>query len=192
MLDLVFDTETTGKANFKRPVNDPIQPRILQFACILAEGNNVLSKLSCLIEPEVATSAEAEGIHGITRAMLDSCAIPFSSIIPTLRSMVGVCDNLVAHNLSFDFFMLQVMHFNSNTPSTFWKAPKHICTMKTATPILKLHSPWGGYKWPRLEEAYLHFMGVPFKRGNHDALEDTLACWEVLKKLREQNIPLFS
>jgi len=192
MIDFVFDTETTGKAQFKAPINSPSQPRILQFACILADGDKILSKLSCLIQPGATTTAEAEKVHGITQQMLDSCAVSFSNLIPLLKDMISSSDNIVAHNLKFDYFMLQIMHFHANSAFSFWKEPNTICTMKSTTPILKLRSPWGGYKWPRLDEAYQHFMGVPLKRGNHDALEDTLACWEVLKKLREQKLPLLS
>ena len=190
MKDFIFDTETTGKYLFKRPINDPAQPRVIQFAGIFVEDDVIRMRLSCLIETSVAPTEEAIKIHGITPAVLGSCAVPFDSLLALLGSWLDRADNLIAHNLAFDLSLMRVMcHYAGASPLP-WENPKHICTMRSATPILRLPTPWGKYKWPTLEEAYKHFVGQPLKRGNHDALEDTLACWEVLKGLREHSAPL--
>jgi len=192
MKDFIFDTETTGKLLFNRPVNDPGQPRVVQIAGILVEDGNVRSSFSFIVEPGIPVSPEAERVHGITKEILESCAVPFRNLVDLLDSIVFSCDNLVAHNLSFDFSVMQIMYHYAQVPFSLWQKPRQICTMKSSTPVLKLPSPFGKYKWPTLEEAYQHFVGSPLQRGNHDALEDSRACLEILKGLRERNVPLVS
>ncbi len=55
---LVFDTETTGKAFFKLPPSDPSQPRLVQLAALLHDGDNEIASLHCLIIPEYFTTLQ--------------------------------------------------------------------------------------------------------------------------------------
>lgn len=70
-----------------------------------------------------------------------------------------------AFNNDFDFGFLQDRGF---------VFPKKLpCPMKLSTDICKLPSPRGGYKWPKVEEAHLHFFGdvgyIEKHRGADDA-----------------------
>ena len=52
---------------------------------------------------------------------------------------------------------------------------KEYCTMLQSTNICKIVSNRSTYKWPKLEEAYMHFFGEELI-GAHDALTDVMAC----------------
>jgi DNA polymerase III epsilon subunit-like protein len=101
------------------------------------------------------------------------------------RIAVSRADNVIAHNLDFDErVMLRSQSIAGENDIVTFK--NRICTMKAATPICKIPSAYkaGDYKWPTLTEAHQHFVGRPFEDA-HDALNDCLACWRVLRALRE-------
>lgn len=70
-----------------------------------------------------------------------------------------------AFNNAFDFGFLENRGFVFPN--------KLQCPMKLSTDICKLPSPRGGYKWPKVEEAHLHFFGdvgyIEKHRGADDA-----------------------
>jgi len=53
---LFFDTETTGKADFKAQPHAPHQPRLVQFAALLCDPKGeVVSSVDLVIKPEAMT-----------------------------------------------------------------------------------------------------------------------------------------
>src|ERR1700728_652162 len=74
---LFFDTETTGKADFKAKLSAKHQPRIVQMGMLLcsSDGNEKL-RLSFVIKPDGWTiSKEASDIHGITTDKCEASGI---------------------------------------------------------------------------------------------------------------------
>ena len=57
------------------------------------------------------------------------------------------------------------------------------CTMKSTTDICRIPSPRGGYKWPKLGEAYKHFFGEELQ-GAHDAMNDVRAAMRIYFHLK--------
>jgi hypothetical protein len=61
--------------------------------------------------------------------------------------------------------------------------------MKASTDLCKLPSQFkrGGYKWPKLQEAYKHFFGEEFASA-HDAMADLRACRRVFFHLLKEKV----
>ncbi len=83
-----------------------------------------------------------------------------------------------AFNKSFDFDFLRDRGFKINDLD---------CPMKLATPICKLpnRNGYGGYKWPKVEEAWNHFFGdtgyIEAHRGLDDAKHEAKIVYELHK-----------
>lgn len=153
---LFIDTETTGMLNFNAPAEDPSQPRMVQLAAILNDsGGNRMAELCCLIKPDGWTIPPAvQAIHGITTEQCDQ----FGMFAGQALSMVGRMIDC------------------ATWPAEIFEGKPKFCTMLKSTDICKIPSPRGrGFKWPKLEEAYLHFLKTELKDA-HDAMHDVRAC----------------
>lgn len=180
---LVFDTETTGKANFRLPASDPSQPRIVQLAMALYDTPNPrpLFCLNCIVRPEGFTiPAEATAIHAISTELAHACGVSVKWALDTFRAMASSA-LLVAHNVDFDCFMIGVecCYEQENLPMN-----SMFCTMKSMTNHCNLPGPYGP-KWPKLSEAYKHCTGKELE-GAHDALNDLRATKVIYDWLQEK------
>lgn len=186
MRTLVFDTETTGKANFKGELHS--QPYIVQLAAILFEDRREVAHFSAITIPEFRgerckVPAEATAVHGVTEELIDSVGIPYSVALPMFNNLAKRADRLVAHNTEFDDLMIRAAYARIAAPQqVLWDLPK-VCTMRSSESVLKLPGKYG-YKWPSLAEAHQHFTGEGFE-GAHDAMVDVRACARVLFGLED-------
>jgi DNA polymerase III subunit epsilon len=89
---VAIDTETTGR--------DPINDRIVEFAVVTSEGQNIVDRTSWLVNPGRPITKEATDVHGITDA--DVADKPtFSDVMPSiLASLTGKVP--LAYNAEFD------------------------------------------------------------------------------------------
>lgn len=192
---LVFDTETTGKANFRLPADHPSQPYLVQLAAVLLEPETLVERgaFSAIIRPTCyEIPREASDIHGITTEIAGRCGFPLMAVLSSLCEMAGPVTKRIAHNLDFDDMVVA---------SAFWRAKASpnpfallddvtgrrngFCTMRAMTPVCKLPGAYDDYKWPKLVEAYRHCYGRDFE-GAHDALSDVRACADVYRWLEKQ------
>ncbi len=187
---LLFDVETTGKVDFKKPVHDPCQPRIVQLAALLIEDNKEAACLNVIIEPNgYLIPHEASIIHGITTKHAEEVGMPIIPVMMIFNRLVRDADWIVGHNVSFDILCAQVELHKLQYPNPFMDKPT-FCTMRSSTDICKLPGQYG-YKWPKLAEVY----GFAFNEsmvGAHDAMFDlraTLRVYNWLKdKLAQSNV----
>ncbi len=183
-MDLIFDTETTGKANFKLPPEHFSQPRVVQIAAMLVNGLEEVAVFSVIIKPEGFTiPEEASAIHGITTQLALERGIPIKVALSLFNHLGRAASRLVAFNAAFDELVLRG-EFARVTPITvFDERPVH-CAMLQCKPILKLPGQYGDFKWPKLSEAHEFFFGEGFD-GAHDALADVRATVRVLRASTE-------
>ncbi len=168
-MNLFFDTETTGKANMQLPATHPTQPRLVQLACILAEGEDELAVLSCIVKPfGFEIPKQASDVHGITMEMARRDGVDVSVALAMFKEFAAKATQYVAHNIAFDLLVM------SRELLGKWHPLPTFCTMEAMTPICELPGPYG-FKWPRLAEAYQHAFNEPLV-GAHDALADVRAC----------------
>ena len=185
-MHLFFDTETTGFAR-TAPLDHPSQPRLVQFAGILAKDKLPIRRCSFLVHPEhVIIPQSATEIHGITTERARAEGIPLPIAVAIWQGLVSLADVIVGHNIKFDLKIMEIAEAQAKMQSQAIKK-QTICTMAEATNIVKL--PGGksknSFKFPKLEECIKFFFNESLD-GAHDALVDTEACmrvyYEILKR----------
>lgn len=175
-MTIFFDTETTGIARFKDAASHPGQPYIVQIAALLynEEGTEVAS-LNTLVKPKgwIIDAAVAK-IHGITTSIAERDGIEIDSALQQFASLCELAKTVVAHNIVFDELLIAAEVYRRKCPNPLDNLARY-CTMQNTTKLCKIPARWGGYKWPKLVEAYQHFFSESFE-GAHDALADVRAC----------------
>lgn len=190
MIDLIFDTETTGFYDKHADLTAPQQPHMLQLAALLCEGDTVLSRFVTYTKPigEYRIPLEAARIHGITHELIDKAGIDTILALTVLKQMLWRAERVVCHNLDFDMMIVKIATARS---AKTWSMPEWVktyCTMEATTPICKLPGKVAGkYKWPKLIEAYKMFIDPNGFEGEHDALADVTACHKLLVWLDGMN-----
>lgn len=185
---LFFDTETTGKADFRRPPEEDGQPRLVQLGAILTDDTGIeLASVNLIVQPEGFEVPEsAASIHGFTTKIATERGIELMTVLQAFGQLARKAHILCCHNISFDCFVMEGefirAQFDENpfAPSDI----KYFCTMKEMTDICKIPGPYGN-KWPKLQEAFKHAFGKEFE-GAHDAMADVRACRNLYFWLKKQ------
>lgn len=184
---LFFDTETTGLVDFKKPANDPSQPRLVQLGAILSDDDGKeLAVMDCLVKP-VGFRIPDNMVHGISHDEAVVKGIDIYDVLGTFARLTMVhMKEYVAHNISFDSKVLgSEMSRNGD-----WSEITGFCTMLASTSLVGARQPNGRIKWPKLSEAYKFFFGEELVDA-HDVLTDVRACkriyFELLRRRSPQN-----
>lgn len=187
---LFFDTETTGFAHKSKPIDHPDQPHVVQLAAALTEDDGkVVSGFNFIIDPGVCNGVRipsaVAAIHGIDEEKAWRFGRHPIDVLTMFDALYPHADTIVGHNVDFDIEMM-LISFGRHKADWQWNAgpiADKFCTMRESTDICKLPSPRGGYKWPKLGEAYLHFFGRELV-GAHDAMVDLDACKQIYFALK--------
>lgn len=191
---LFFDTETTGKVDFRMPPDHECQPRLVQLAAMLTEDDGAPRSLfSFIVKPDGwSIPEEVAAIHGITDEIAARVGLPEMAVCRAFFSLLSRARLMVAHNLDFDeTVMTTAMHRAMTYAEPFPRTLARFCTMKAATPVCRIphanpRRP-DDWKWPKLDECMRHFFNEEHA-GAHDALADVRACARVYFKMREQAV----
>ena len=181
MLDLIFDTETTGFARFNDPWEHSSQPHIVQIAAKLVENEKTYAAFQAIVDGEVPSSAGAFKTHMITQDLRHRVGITPGDAARIFSVLLERADRLVAHNMKFDSILIGALFRRRGFDTTRLTEIPKFCTMLALTPVMKLPSTRGGYKWPKLEEAYKAYIDPAGFEGAHDAMADTIACQELFE-----------
>lgn len=190
MLTLVFDTETTGMANFKKGVSIHTQPFIVQLAAVMYLDRRIVAEINFIADPvfrekRVSVPQGAFDVHGISDEIIEKAALSYKTVSPMFNQLIRKADLLVAHNMQFDLLMARAMFTRVAYPhDTILGIPK-VCTMLSAKPVLKLPGKFGDYKWPSLDESYKELVDPDGFEGAHDGMVDAKACAAVLFALED-------
>lgn len=184
---LFFDTETTGKTDFRAPHTDLHQPDCVQLAAVLTdEHGRELDAFETLVKPNGWTiGPEVFAIHGISTADCEREGMPLADVLARFFGMMEQARFLIAHNLPFDELVLRTAAFRAEMP---WPAERkgRICTMDKATPVCRIPGRYG-FKWPKLQEAHQKLCGSAFEDA-HDAMADVQACRRVFFALLKSRV----
>lgn len=181
MKNLFFDVETTGKALMKDGPGHPGQPRIVQIAAVLAEGDEEIASFAAIVKPtSFFIPPESTAIHGISQEAALANGVFLDSVLILFSDLASIAEGFVAHNIAFDYLVVLSEYSRNGRCDPFGDKPRY-CTMKAATPICKLPGPYG-FKWPKLSEAYQFAFNEPLQNA-HDALADIRATKRVFEWL---------
>ena len=173
---LIIDIETTG---FLQKGGKIVEVGIV--ALDLTTGNKmILFDEACHERP--ITLKEVEDAWIVKNSDLTVEAIRNSRQLKAMKAEIqAILDDYpngaTAFNNAFDFGFLEDRGF---------RFPKKLdCPMKLSTDICKLPSPRGGFKWPKVEEAWVHFFGdtgyIEKHRGADDAFHEADIVMELYK-----------
>lgn len=189
MKTFVYDTETSGLPDWRKPSEDPCQPHIVQIAAELFddESGKVLHAMTHIIRPngwEIPDDVAA--VHGITTEIAKREGLPMVLVLPNFLRLWQMSEHRVAHNETFDARMIRIeIKRDAGYTDEFadqWKAGPSFCTQAKSSSILKLPptekmiaAGRNHPKSPNLGEAYEFFTGKKLVDA-HDAAVDVAAC----------------
>ena len=179
---LVFDTETSGLPKERNPsIYDTDKwPHVMQVSYIIynTETSEIDEKYDAYIKLNtwVRVDPVSEGIHGITREIMDTKGVPIQEALVRVRDALGKVDICVGHNVSFDKRFMIVEGIRNSIRMNF---PADYCTMKNGKQICKIDFTFSngekGFKFPKLMELYEHlFPGIPAPQNLHNSFADTI------------------
>jgi DNA polymerase III epsilon subunit-like protein len=193
---LFFDTETTGRLDFKIPPTAPEQPDLVQLAACLTDdaAERIYAQISLIIEPPANApkpwlSEEVSKIHGIDDEMATAVGVPRRIALSAFSMLCKQAEKLIAHNIDFDSPVMETAYYREGVRHRM-DVMELVCTMKMAMPVLKLPKPPGKwkskppddlYKWPTLTECHQFFFHEGLE-GAHNAMNDV---WAMIRVYRE-------
>jgi DNA polymerase-3 subunit epsilon len=174
---LVLDIETTG---FLQQGGEIVEVGIVELD--LNSGERVILFDEVCHEQGI-TLLEVDKSWIVQNSDLTTKMIKYSGSLESKRKRIQQILNdyplgATAFNNAFDFGFLEDRGF---------VFPKKLpCPMKLSTDICKLPNPRGGFKWPKVEEAHLHFFGnvgyIEKHRGADDAYFESEIVFELFKR----------
>lgn len=175
---IVFDTETTGKYDFRQPHGSEHQPHVVQIAAAAYGEDGVFrAHFSLVVRPDgwfIPESASA--IHGITNEFAHDFGVPMAVAMHVFSRFCEGASWFVAHNYQFDCAVLETAFCRVDRPGDNpTNTRNRYCTMLSGAGILKIPGNYGDWKWPKLSELHTHLFGVGFEDA-HDAMSDVKAC----------------
>lgn len=177
MLILFFDTETTGLPLWKEPSDHPDQPHVVDLACELWDGDQMVDTLDVIVNPGVPIPDDMAALHGITTERAIAEGIAKAEAVQRFHDLARRAEMLAGHNISFDVRMMRIE--TARVTGEKWDNPlPTYCTMRKATNLCRIEKESArhpqDWKWPRLGEAIQHFFGEPFEDA-HRAAPDCAA-----------------
>jgi DNA polymerase III subunit epsilon len=183
---VIIDTESNGLFDYSKPAEAEGQPRMAALAMIFCNDNlDVVDEIDVLVRPEGwQMTEEATRVNGLSTEKLMDLGIPIKSVLPSYVRAVESGRVFVGHNVRHDLKLCRAELRLAGMPDLF-EHTQNICTMRASVGVCKIpKAKGGGYKFPKLAEAYRHF----FKRDfdfPHSALADARACLAIFRKLNE-------
>lgn len=195
-MNLIYDTETTGKANHKIAPNHPSQPRLVQLGMQLAtDSGSIVAASHMIVKPEGFTiPKEASDVHGITTEFAIAHGVPLLVALGMFNALAKLAGTRVAFNNTFDLIVLKAEYARAKRDwptAVNGKPVRDFCAMRPMTNLCRIPSvnpQYSDFKWPTLMEAYRHAFGCEFD-GAHDAMADVVATTKLFFWLKKQAAP---
>lgn len=176
---LIIDIETTG---FLQQGGKIVEIGIVELDLISGDRVVIFDEVC---HEQGLTLEEVESSWIINNSNLTTKMVKYSGSLESKRKRIQkIFDDYqygcTAFNNAFDFGFLESRGFVFPV-----KLP---CPMKLSTDICKLPNPRGGYKWPKVEEAHLHFFGDVGYVEKHRGADDAYFEAEIVYKLYQLGI----
>lgn len=132
MIEIIFDTETTGLIK-PDAVGLEKQPSIIEIYCYKQERvdneSNFIEDFESFIKPPAPITEEITKITGINNQMVQH-APEFNQISEEIAEFFLGAERLVAHNLAFDLSMLANELLRCDRILQFPWPMSHVCTVQ--------------------------------------------------------------
>ena len=189
-MELIFDVESTGLAQWNLSSQEPTQPDIIQLGALLHDGEQEVDFIDTLVHPPWPweMSAETEAVHGISRERIASEGVPTTEVMEKFLKLVSRADTLVCHNTQFDAKLIRTaLHRCGYVESLEMMMNKDFyCTMKRSTKFCNIPGKRGP-KWPKLIELHRILFNEDFE-GAHSAIVDVRATARCYFELRRRGL----
>ena len=185
MLNLIFDTETTGFPHSKRPVDAIEQPYLVQLAVLITKGDEIIRSWDCIVKCPIHIPEDAMKVHGITTEIMQEKGVNPTEVIETFHKDLLIADRVICHNADFDLKIMSYAYHRAGKDFTHLKEMARVCTMKTAAPSQRLLG-----KRKSLSECYEVLVDSAGFSDAHTASADTMACWKVFRELERRGVEL--
>lgn len=190
---LIIDCECSGLfladpiTKKRLPADAPGQPRIAQIGLIFVSHDlKIEAEHEFLIKPEGwEMSEEAARVTGLTTEFLKANGGPISEALALYNAGIDARRVIVGHNVDYDTKAARAENRRAGLDDRYMQT-RTICTMLASTELCQIPPPSGrgGYKWPKLSEACVHF-GIE-QGDDHTALADARNTFKVMMKLVER------
>lgn len=175
MKAIVFDTETTSLA--AASVADlKNQPHIIEIYAgkleLKVDGWQLIDEIDIMVNPPIPIDEEITKITNITQEMVKGKP-SIGAVFPKIQEFFLETDIVVAHNLSYDQFVMECESRRLGLP-LFTMPPTKICTVESSEALLGRRM--------KLVDLHEHLFGVKFEdahRARHD-VEATIKCFNKL------------
>ena len=176
---LVFDTETTGLPDWKRPTHAEGQPRICSISILMCnESGEIGADYTQLIKPDGwECTIESTALNKLTTEQCMDEGVPIIEALDAWDNAVQMADVVVGYNVEFDLKMMRGELRQDGRPD---QKGEHTtsCAMQAA----RKHCDRGAIK---LVEAYSHIFHevMPGAHTANGDAEATRRIWFHLKAL---------
>lgn len=189
MKALIIDTETSGlPTSYSAHCTDiDAWPRVVEIAWLrLNDRHEPEISSEFIIKPSGFTiSPDSTLVHGITNEKAQASGISIDHALRCLNHYIRDVNLIVAHNIDFDFPVINCEFLRSNIRTDFASKPR-FCTMKSTTDLCQIPGNQGS-KWPKLGELYKFLFNQNFSE-THRAMHDVAATTECYIELVKRGI----
>jgi DNA polymerase III epsilon subunit-like protein len=179
---VVFDCETTGLFDFKKPADAPGQPRLAALAMIRATPTLAVTEAKMFyVRPDGwRMESGASAVNGLTDEFLHENGVGVSEVLDYYEAAIKGGYAFAAFNAQFDTKVMRAEFRRAGRPDNFDDTP-NLCIMRKSVGVCKIPKKDGrGYKFPKLDEACAHFK-IERRAGSHNAQAD---CGDALRVFR--------
>lgn len=197
---VIIDTEGSGLFRFKDEAGNPVpadapgQPRLAELVMIFVDADlQVEREYQTYIRPDGwEMSPGATAVNKLTTEFLLANGIPVTeALVEFERAIIEAAPEggriVVCHNAQHDLKQIRAELRRAGRPDLF-EITRNICTMRGLTNVCCIppNGGRGGYKFPKLSEACVHF-GFDLL-GDHTAFNDARACLQLFRKMHELGV----
>lgn len=187
---LVIDTETNGLFDFKKPADDPSQPRLASLAMIWADDQgHETDRMMLYVKPDGwQMTDEATEVNGLTTEFLEEHGKPIDMVLGIYTRNVKAGLAVAAFNAQFDCKMMRGELRRAGMDDLF-TVTHNTCLMRGLKPYAAQGLQVKGGGFVKLSVA-CEFFGIQ-SVSPHDAMSDAADARELLEILiRDGNLIL--
>lgn len=184
----VIDTETNGLFDYKKPADDPCQPRLASLGVVLLnEDLTTGAEHHFFVKPDGwEMSPETTAVNGLTTEFLTANGVHILEVLSFYARLIDAGYAVAAFGAQFDCKQMRGEMRRNDVPDRF-ETTLNVCLMRACMglKIPKAGKPGG---WPKLSDV-CRFFGVAQGEA-HSALGDARSAADVLRAMAARKVKL--